>query len=189
MAARMLRGEPYLAGDPELTAARERAQLLLDRLNATSYDELAERERVLRQLLGRVGDRVELRPPFRCDYGRQIEIGDGTFVNFDCVMLDVTTITIGAACHIGPRAQLLTVAHPIDPVERRRGWVFGKPILVHDGVWLGAGVIVLPGVTIGPGTVVGAGAVVTRDLPAGVVALGTPARAVRRVEPSDRLPA
>jgi maltose O-acetyltransferase len=108
-------------------------------------------------------------------------------VNFDCVMLDVAPITIGAACQIATRVQLLTATHPIDPEPRRAGWEYGQPITIGDNVWLGGGVIVCPGVTIGQDTVVGAGSVVTRDLPAGVVAAGTPARVMRRIDERDRV--
>jgi maltose O-acetyltransferase len=175
----MLGGELYRADDPELAADRARAQELLERYNATSHSEPGERERLLRELLGNVGDGVVVNPPFRCDYGRYIEIGPRTFVNYDCVMLDVARIKIGAACQLATRVQLLTAAHPIEADPRRDGWEFGKPITLGDNVWLGGGVIVCPGVTIGDNTVVGAGAVVTRHLPADVVAAGVPA-SVRR---------
>jgi maltose O-acetyltransferase len=176
MKERMLRGELYLADDPELAADLARAQGLVERYNATPHGAQAERDRLLRELLGHVGEGVVVKPPFRCDYGTQIEIGDRTFVNYDCVMLDVAPIRIGAACQLATRVQLLTAGHPVDPEPRRDGWEFGLPITVGDNVWLGGGAIVCPGVTIGDNTVVGAGAVVTRDLPAGVVAVGVPAR-------------
>ena len=128
-----------------------------------------------------------VRPPFRCDYGAQIAIGAGTFVNYGCVMLDVVAITIGAACQVATRVQFLTATHPIDPEPRRLGWESGEPIVVGDNVWLGGGAILCPGVTIGDDTVVGAGAVVTRDLPAGVIAVGTPARILREIGERDRV--
>jgi maltose O-acetyltransferase len=126
-------------------------------------------------------------PPFRCDYGGHITIGARTFVNYDCVMLDVAPIRIGAACQLAPRVQLLTATHPIDPEPRRRGWESAEPITIGDNVWLGGGAILCPGVTIGEDTVVGAGAVVTRDLPAGVVAAGVPARVLREIGERDRI--
>jgi maltose O-acetyltransferase len=176
MKERMLRGELYLADDLELAADSARAQALVERYNATSHAEQGERDRILRELLGGVGDGVVVKPPFRCDYGAHIEIGAGTFVNYDCVMLDVAPIRIGSACQLATRVQLLTAGHPIDPEPRRDGWEFGLPITIGDNVWLGGGVVVCPGITIGDNTVVGAGAVVTRDLPADVVAVGVPAR-------------
>ena len=178
----MLRGELYRADDPELAAGHARAQELLERYNATRHAEQDERDQLLRELLAEVGDGVVVKPPFRCDYGSQISIGAGTFVNYDCVLLDVAPIRIGAACQLATRVQLLTATHPVDPEPRRAGWEYGEPITIGDNVWLGGGVIVCPGVTIGDDAVVGAGAVVTRDLPAGVVAAGNPARVLRTID-------
>ena len=176
MKERMLRGELYLAADPELVAERARAQALLERYNATADAEGDERARLLRLLLGDVGEGVVIQPTFRCDYGSNISIGAGTFVNYDCVLLDVVPIRIGAACQIATRVQLLAATHPVEPEARRAGWESGSPITIGDNVWLGGGVIVCPGVSIGDDTVVSAGSVVTRDLPSGVVAFGNPAR-------------
>jgi maltose O-acetyltransferase len=184
---RMLRGELYIADDPELEADHALAQELLERYNATPHSARGERDGLLRGLLGGVGDGVVVKPPFRCDYGSSITIGAGTFVNYDCVMLDVAPIRIGAACQIATCVQLLTATHPIDPEARRLAWESAKPITIGDNVWLGGGVIVCPGVTIGDDTVVGAGAVVTRDLPSGVVAFGNPARVQRSIGDRDRI--
>ena len=185
MKERMLRGEPYRADDPELAADAARAWELTERFNATRPEEAQLRDRILRELLGEVGDGVVVRPPFRCDYGAYISIGAGTFVNFDCVMLDVAPIRIGANCQLATRVQLLTPTHPVDPEPRRLGWEAAEPIAIGDNVWLGGGAIVCPGATIGENTVVGAGAVVTSDLPAGVVAVGAPARVLREIVPRD----
>jgi maltose O-acetyltransferase len=185
MKERMLRGELYIADDPEIAAGQARAQELLERYNATRHADQDERDRLLRSLLGEVGVGVVVRPPFRCDYGSHIGIGAGTFVNYDCVMLDVAPIRIGAACQVATCVQILTATHPIDPEPRRLGWESAQPITIGDNVWLGGGVIVLPGVTIGDDTVVGAGAVVTRDLPSGVVAIGNPARVHRSIGDRD----
>lgn len=174
MKERMLRGELYRVDDV-LRADSARAQALLERFNAAPDDA------VLRELLGHLGEGVLIRPPFRCDYGTQISIGAGTFVNFDCVMIDVAPIRIGEDCQIATKVQLLTATHPIEPGPRREGWESGEPIAIGDNVWLGGGVIVCPGVTIGDDTVVGAGAVVTSDLPPGVVAFGVPARVQREI--------
>jgi maltose O-acetyltransferase len=187
MKERMLRGELYLAGDPELAAEHARAQELLERYNATLHAARSERDRLLRELLGVVGEEVVVKPPFRCDYGSQIAIGASTFVNYGCVMLDVMPIRIGAHCQLATGIQLLTATHPIDPEARRLGWEYAEPIAIGDNVWLGGGVIVCPGVTIGDDTVVGAGAVVTRDLPGGVVAVGNPARVLREIGDADRV--
>jgi maltose O-acetyltransferase len=187
MKDRMLRGELYIADDPALAADYGRAQDLLDSYNNTRHGEQDARDDLLRRLLGSVGDGVVVKPTFRCDYGTPITIGPGTFVNYDCVMLDVAPITIGAACQLASRVQLLTASHPIDPKPRRRGWEYARPITLGDNVWLGGGVIVCPGVSIGDDTVVGAGAVVTRDLPAGVVAFGAPAKVHRRIGERDQI--
>jgi maltose O-acetyltransferase len=187
MKDRMLRGELYRADDAELIADMSRAQALLARFNATGHDERAEQDRLLRELLGSVGEDVVIRPTFRCDYGAYITIGAGTFVNYDCVMLDVAPIALGASCQIATCVQLLTATHPVDPGPRRAGWESGAPITLGDNVWLGGGVIVCPGVTIGDDTVVGAGTVVTRDLPPGVVAVGNPARVLRGISAHDRV--
>jgi maltose O-acetyltransferase len=184
MKERMLRGELYRV-DEELAAEAVRAHELMDRYNATRPDEQDLRDRLLRELLGEVGDGVVVRPTFRCDYGKHISIGARTFVNFDCVMLDVAPIRIGEACQLATRVQLLTPTHPIAAEPRRTGWEAADPITIGDNVWLGGGAIVCPGVTIGENTVVGAGAVVTRDLPAGVVAAGVPARVLREIGEAD----
>jgi maltose O-acetyltransferase len=187
MKDRMLRGELYVADDPDLLADHARAQELLDRYNATGHGEQHERDRLLRALLGAVGEGVVVKPAFRCDYGTHIEIGPRTFVNYDCVMLDPAPIRIGASCQIASGVQLVTATHPVDPRSRAAAWEYARPIAIGDNVWLGAGAIVGPGVTIGTDTVVGAGSVVTRDLPAGVVAFGAPARVRREIGADDRV--
>ena len=178
----MLRGELYKADDAALQADHARAQELLERYNATRHTEQDERDRVLRELLGDVGEGVVVKPPFQCDYGSQVSIGQGTFVNYGCVILDVVPVRIGAYCQLATNVQLLAATHPVEPKPRREGWEYGEPITIGDNVWLGGGVIVCPGVTIGDDTVVGAGAVVTRDLPARVVAVGNPARVLRTID-------
>jgi maltose O-acetyltransferase len=181
MKDRMLRGELYVADDPALEADMARAQALLDHYNITRHGEQDERDRLLRRLLGGVGEGVVVKPTFRCDYGTPITIGAGTFVNYDCVMLDVAPIAVGADCQLGTRVQLVTATHPLEPGLRRERWEAAEPIEVGDNVWLGSNAIVCPGVTIGEDTVVGAGAVVTSDLPAGLLAVGVPARIEREL--------
>ena len=182
MRDRMRAGELYHADDPDLEADYQRAQALVHRFNATTADQAGLRRTLLEELLGSCGEGVVIRPPLRCDYGQYIHIGEGTFINYDTVILDVATIRIGAHCQIAPRVQILSATHPLDPSLRRAGWESGEPVTIGDNVWLGAGVIVLPGVTIGQDSVVGAGSVVTRDLPAGIVAVGNPARPLRSVQ-------
>jgi maltose O-acetyltransferase len=177
--ARMLRGELYMANDPRLLADHERCRLLVEAFNATSVMDGEERRTLLRALFGAVGEGVEVKPPFQCDYGFNISCGDRTFVNYGGVFLDVAQISIGADVQIGTSVQLLTATHPLDAESRRQGWESGSPITVGDDAWLGGGVIVCPGVTIGENAVVGAGSVVAADLPPSVLAVGNPARIVR----------
>jgi maltose O-acetyltransferase len=176
---RMLAGEPYLADDPELVRDSQRAMALLHAFNQSSPLDAAARRHVLRSLLGSLGDETEIRRPFYCDYGFQTHVGERTFINFGLVALDVGRITIGDDVQIGPNVQLLTPTHPLEPAARRAKWEAAEPISIGDNVWLGGGVIVCPGVTIGEDAVVAAGGVVTRDLPAGVLAVGSPARVLR----------
>ena len=181
MKERMLRGELYVADDPELEADAARCATLLASYNATRATDVDERRRLLTALLGKIGDDVVIRPPLQMDYGYRTTVDARTFINVNCVILDVAEVRIGADCQIGPNVQLLTPTHPIDPEQRRGRGEGGEPIVIEDNVWLGGGVIVLPGITIGRDTVVGAGAVVTKDLPAGVVAVGNPARVLRTI--------
>ncbi|PPG43144.1 sugar O-acetyltransferase [Pseudoclavibacter sp. RFBA6] len=182
MKQRMLAGELYHADDPELAAGAERATRLQAEYNATFPVDGERASAILAELIGSLGEGVAVKAPLYVDYGSNITIGDGTFVNVGLVALDVTPITIGAHCQIGPNVQLLTPTHPLDPEPRREGFEAGAPITLGDNVWLGGGVIVCPGVTIGENTVVGAGAVVTKDLPPNVVAVGNPARVIRTLD-------
>lgn len=189
MKQRMLDGELYLADDAEIHADYATCQLRLEAYNATSHAERGDtRLALLRGLFDAVGERVEVRPPFVCEFGR-VRIGAGTFVNVGCVMLDGAPIEIGEACQLAPNVQLVTATHPLDPAARRAGWESAHPIVLEDDVWLGAGVIIGPGVRVGAGTVVGAGSVVLEDLPAGVLAAESPARILRPLGPQDAVAA
>ncbi len=183
MRERMLAGDLYIADDPELEEEIAVALDLVDAYNATTARQAPLRRQLLAQLLGSIGQDSVIRPPLRVDYGSRISIGERFFANFGLVALDVAAITIGDDVQIGPNVQLLTPTHPIEAEMRRAKWEAARPIAIGDNVWLGGGVIVCPGVTIGENTVVGAGSVVTRDLPADVVAVGSPARVVRHVGP------
>jgi maltose O-acetyltransferase len=178
---RMLAGDQYIADDPVLRRESDRAASLTHAFNSTAGDDHAGRDRILRELLGSVGEGTVVRPPFRCDYGYQTHIGSRTFANWGLIALDVGKIVIGDDVQIGPNVQLLTATHPVEPEPRRRKWEGSQPITIGNNVWLGGGVIVCPGVTIGENTVVGAGAVVTRDLPANVIAVGNPAKVIREL--------
>ena len=193
---RMLSGEVYDSRDPELLALAHRSRALLAKLAALPSTDSAARHRTLVELLGGVGAGVWIEPPFFCDYGQHITIGDDSFVNVNCVFLDSAPIHIGTQVLVGPGVQLLTVSHPlgaaeriVPPEERRPEHApyrtFARPIVVGDRVWLGAGSIVLPGVTIGANAVIGAGSLVTADIPPDCLAYGQPCR-VQRALPTTR---
>jgi maltose O-acetyltransferase len=177
------------ADDPELAGQNALAMDLMAAFNATGARQAPLRRHLLEQLLGSVGEGTEIRPPLYVDYGAHITIGARSFANFGLVALDVAAITIGDDVEIGPNVQLLTPTHPAEPEPRRQKWEAARPITIGDNVWLGGAVIVCPGVSIGANTVVGAGAVVTRDLPADVVAVGNPARVIRTLGPERGLAA
>ncbi|MBN9417360.1 MAG: sugar O-acetyltransferase [Candidatus Eremiobacteraeota bacterium] len=175
---RMLAGQLYTADDPELQAELLNNQLWLTRYNQSHPK---ERDRLLREHLGSVGENVNLRAPFYCDYGYNIELGAGVFLNFNCVILDVVKVSIGAGTQIGPAVQIYTATHPLDPEQRRQGLEFGKPVTIGRNVWIGGGAILNPGVTIGDDAVIGSGSVVTRDVAPGVTVMGNPARPGGRI--------
>jgi maltose O-acetyltransferase len=175
----MLAGELYDAGDPELVRARARARRLIARYNATLSDDEAERGQLLADLFADVGAGAWIEPPFHCDYGWNITLGERAFLNFGCVALDCAPVEIGANAKLGPYVQLCTATHPLEPAKREAGLEYALPIRVGPNVWIGAGAIVGPGVSIGESSVVGAGSVVLRDVPASVVAVGNPCRVLR----------
>jgi len=177
---RMLAGDWY-AWDEEIAAVMRRGQELAERYNATFRTDRPGAMATLAELVGSLGADTVIRPPLYVDYGAHLHLGARTFVNFGLVALDVAPITIGDDCQIGPNVQLLTPIHPTEPGPRRDKVEAAAAITLGDNVWLGGGVIVLPGVSIGDDTVVGAGSVVTKDLPAGVVAVGNPARVIRHL--------
>lgn len=178
---RMLAGDLYIADDPENARLHARARRLAHEYHRVdSLGEPGARD-LLEQLIGELGEDVYIRSPLAVDYGENIRIGARTFINNNLTALDVAPIVIGEDCQLGPNVQLLTPTHPIDPELRRDKLEAAEPITLGDNVWLGGGVIVCPGVTIGENSVIGAGSVVTRDIPANVVAVGNPARVLRRI--------
>jgi maltose O-acetyltransferase len=177
---KMLAGRRYDPLDSELVAARAHARDLCQALNATPEAEEAERRRILLQLFGAGGDAVWMQPPFFCDYGSNITLGERVFFNFNCVVLDVCPVTIGSFTLFGPAVQIYTPMHPFN-AELRRREEFGKPVEIGSDVWVGGGAIILPGVRIGSRAVIGAGSVVTRDVPEGAFAAGNPCRVIREI--------
>jgi len=177
---KMVAGELYDALDPELVALRERARELCATMQTLRERERDARARLYVELLGTCGDGVWIQPPFFCDYGKNIELGQRVFFNFNCVVLDVCPVKIGDFTLFGPGVQVLTPLHPMNAAERRKREL-GKPITIGSDVWVGAGALILPGVTIGDRAVIGAGSVVTRDVPADMFAAGNPCRVLRPV--------
>ena len=170
--------ELYDPSEPERVQARARASALLARYNRTSAGDRARAE-ILGELFDRVGSGTLIEPPFHCDYGSNIAVGERFYANSGCVFLDCAPVTIGDRVQLGPQVQLLAVSHPLDRAQRAAGLEYGEPISIGDDAWLGGGAIVLPGVTIGEGAVVGAGSVVTRDVEPETVVAGNPARPLR----------
>jgi maltose O-acetyltransferase len=183
--SKMLAGELYDALDPALVAARARARDLCWDLNATRDADQDSRRTILKQLFGKGGDSVWMQPPFFCDYGSNIHLGERVFFNFNCVVLDVCPITIGDFTLFGPAVQIYTPVHPLNAALRRQQ-EYGKPVVIGSDVWVGGGAIICPGVTIGSKTVIGAGSVVTRDIPDGVFAAGNPCRVIREITEEEK---
>lgn len=178
----MLDGKRYDASDPELTKDRKHARRLTHRYNRLTEEDSNQRRRVLRELFGSTGDDVHVEPPFRCDYGYNIHVGEDFYANFDCVILDVCRVGIGRNCLIGPGVHIYTATHPLDTDERIEGPEYGKPVTVGDDVWIGGRAVLNPGVTVGNGSVVASGAVVTRDVPDNIVVQGNPAAIVKELD-------
>lgn len=181
MRDKMLAGELYIADDPGIARDSQRAQRLTHQINTMDPTAHEAVRALLVELLGEFGEGSEIRPPLQCDYGYQTTVGKRTFANWGLILLDVARVTIGDDVQIAPGVQILTATHPLEADPRRQKWEAAEPVTIGDNVWLGGGVIVGPGVSIGADTVVGAGSVVTRDLPSGVLALGSPARVVREL--------
>lgn len=184
---KMLAGELYNAADLQLIAERRRCRLLLKQLNDSTDEQVELRRDLLRQLIGPQGPGLWIEPPFYCDYGSNISVGAGVYFNFDCVILDVASVTIGDDVLCGPKVQIYTATHPMAWEERAAGLEFAKPIAIGSHVWIGGGAILCPGVTVGDRSVIGAGCVVTRDVPPDVFFAGNPGRVIRSLDPAARV--
>jgi maltose O-acetyltransferase len=178
---KMLSGELYLASDPELTTEHQRADELTRLYNGTPATELEYRQTLIQKLFGQVGLNAVITPPFYCDYGSNIYAGDNFYMNFGCVILDCNTVHLGDDVLCAPYVQIYTAHHPIDPTMRLTGKELATPVKIGNNVWIGGGAIICPGVTIGDHTTIGAGSVVTKDIPANVVAVGNPCRVIREL--------
>ena len=175
----MLAGELYDALDEQLSKERVKARLLIKKLNDSREDEVEERNRILSELLPNASADLWLQPPFYCDYGYNIIAGEKVFFNFSCIVLDVAEVRIGSRTLFGPNVQIYTATHPINYKERASGLEFAKPIFIGEDVWIGGSAVICPGVSIGDRSIIGAGSVVTKDIPADVIAAGNPCKIIR----------
>lgn len=183
---RMLSGKLYIAKDEELLKENLEARILTRKFNDSKPEEFNLRSKILAQLLEKTGDNYYIEPPFRCEYGRNITVGNNFYANFDCLFLDVNKIIIGNNVMLGPRVCLYTAGHPIDAEIRNSQLEYGKPIIIGNDVWIGGSVIINPGITIGNNVVIGSGSVVTKDIPSGVIAAGNPCRILRKINEKDK---
>ncbi|MHC5269490.1 chorismate mutase [Enterococcus sp. LJL98] len=174
---KMIAGELYRAGDPELVKDRQAARAVLEVFNQTL--DPAVREELLKGILGQVADTIYIEPNVRFDYGYNLFVGKNFYANFDCIFLDVCPITFGDHCMLAPNVQIYTASHPLEPAARKSGLEDGAPVTIGHNAWIGGGSIILPGVTLGDNVVVGAGSVVTKSFPDNVVLAGNPARVIR----------
>jgi maltose O-acetyltransferase len=175
----MLAGELYDALDKQLSDERLKTRLLIKELNDTREDQVEERNRILKELIPDAGPGLWLQPPFYCDYGSNMKLGEKVFFNFNCVVLDVAQVSIGSRTLFGPSVQIYTATHPMDHKERASGLEYAKQIVIGEDVWVGGSAIICPGVTIGDRSVIGAGSVVTKNIPADVFAAGNPCKVIR----------
>ena len=183
---KMLAGQLYTALDTELGEMNMKAQMLLHAFNISRPVEKIERDKIIRNLFGHIGSNFDVKPPFFCDYGIHILAGDNLFINYDCAIVDCNFVRLGHNVLLGPKVQIYTANHPFLPEERKAGLEMASPVSVGDDVWIGGGAIICPGVSIGSGTTIGAGSVVTRDVPANVLAVGNPCRVIRELSSADK---
>jgi maltose O-acetyltransferase len=179
---KMLSGELYDPLDKQLAEERRRARMLIKELNETIEDDAEKRNRILKELIPDAGAELWLQPPFYCDYGTNMKVGEKVFFNFNCIVLDVAQVSIGSRTLFGPNVQIYTATHPMSFKERALGLEYAKPIAIGDDVWVGGSVVLCPGVTIGDRSVIGAGSVVTKDIPADVFAAGNPCKVIQQLE-------
>ncbi|AIG27313.1 sugar O-acetyltransferase [Brevibacillus sp. 7WMA2] len=183
---RMLAGLPYKAWLDGLSEERTENRLKIQEYNLSNPNEEAKRNDLIRRILGKTGPIVYIEPPFHCDYGKNIEVGNNFYANFNCTILDVGKVVIGENVMFAPNVSIYTAGHPVHPDSRNSGYEYGIPITIGDNVWIGGNVVINPGVTIGNNVVIGAGSVVTKDIPDNVIAVGNPCRVIREITEDDR---
>ena len=183
---RMLAGQLYLAQDEELGRYMKKSRMLTRLFNTSTEEQQDYRKQLLKELFEATGENLYIEPPFRCDYGCNISIGENFFANYDCIIVDVCKVKIGKNVFFGPRVNIFTAGHPIDADVRNTLLEFGKPITIGDNVWIGGNTVINPGVTIGNNVVIGSGSVVTKDIPDGVIAVGNPCKVLREITDEDK---
>ena len=183
---RMLSGLPYKAWMDGLSEERLENRKKIFRFNNLTPDSLEEKDKLIKEILGKTGQNIHIEAPFQCDYGYNIEVGENFFANYNFTVLDVGKVRIGANAQIAPNVSIYTAGHPVHPDSRNSGYEYGISITIGDNVWIGGNVCILPGVTIGSNVVIGAGSVVTKDIPDNVIAVGNPCRVVRTITEDDR---
>ncbi len=184
---KMQSGKIYNDFDQDLFNRRVEAKRLFKEFNRTRDEETDRRQAILRTLLKGIGERVWIEPDFRCEFGKNITIGNDVYINFGCVILDCGQVTIGDNTLIGPNVGIYNANHVLDAEERVAGGLIPGQVHIGNRVWIGGNTIVLPNVTIGDDTVIGAGSIVTRDIPSGVVAVGNPCRVLRKITDKDKV--
>lgn len=183
---RMQKGLVYNDFDQDLFNKRVEAKKLFIAYNKTEDEEVDLRNKIMKQLFKNVGENVWIEPDFRCEFGKNITIGDNVYINFGCIILDCSEVTIGSHTLLGPNIGLYAANHSTDATERINGGCYGKPIHIGNNVWLGGDVKVLQGVTIGDNTIIGAGSIVTKDIPDNVIAVGNPCKVIRKITEEDK---
>lgn len=181
----MLSGQLYNAGDVELFKERLQAKKLIRLFNSASDEQIDYRLDIIKKLFKKTGNNVYIEPPFRCDYGYNIVVGNNFYANYDCIMLDVCDIIIGDNVFFAPRVCLFSASHPVDAAIRNSQLEYGQPITIGNNVWIGGGTIVNPGVKIGDNSIIGSGSVVTKNIPPNVIAAGNPCRILRKITNED----
>ena len=183
---RMLAGKLYIAMDEELVNDMKKSRRLTRLYNTTTEEQQDYRKELLKELFESTKENYYIEPPFRCDYGCNISIGNNFYANYDCVILDVNKVVIGDNVFFAPRVSVFTAGHPIDAEIRNMQLEYGKPVFIGNDVWVGGNTVINPGVTIGDNVVIGSGSVVTKDIPSGVVAAGNPCRVIRKINEEDK---
>lgn len=183
---KMLAGKPYKAFGNQLLAERQHAKALVFELNSLHPNELEKRNEIIKNLLGQTGKSFFIEPPFRCDYGYNISIGESFYANYNCTILDCAKVTIGNNVLFAPNVSIFTAGHPIHHEPRNQEYEYAFPIQIGNNVWIGGNVVINPGVTIGDNTVIGSGSVVTKDIPSDVIAVGNPCKVLRKITEDDK---